>query len=65
MGPVGVHALQTLRRIEAPYPRHLRPQLLHWATSERRLMSGYTTWLSGRRQHLDDQLRETACHMLT
>ncbi|MFH8386740.1 HEAT repeat domain-containing protein [Kitasatospora sp. NPDC018058] len=65
MGPVGVHALQALRRIEPPYPQHLRPQLLHWATSERRLMSEYTTWVSGRRQHLDDQLRETARQMLT
>ncbi|MFE5584546.1 hypothetical protein [Kitasatospora sp. NPDC056531] len=65
MGPVGVHALQALRRIEPSYPQHLRPQLLHWATSERRLMSEYTTWVSGRRQHLDDQLRETARQMLT
>ncbi|MET8630037.1 hypothetical protein ABZW30_41025 [Kitasatospora sp. NPDC004669] len=65
MGPVGVNTLQTLRRIGPPHPPHLQPRLLHWATSERRLMSEDTIWIHGRRQHLDNQLRETAHRMLT
>ncbi|MFD0403723.1 hypothetical protein [Kitasatospora sp. NPDC127116] len=61
--PVGVRALQAVHRIGPPYPSDLRPQLLHWATSERRLLREYGTCYPAQR-HRDDQLRETARRML-
>ncbi|MFF4922469.1 hypothetical protein ACFY4B_17980 [Kitasatospora sp. NPDC001261] len=61
--PVGVRALQALHRIGPPYPSDLRPQLPHWAASERRLLREYGTRFPAQR-HRDDQLRETARRML-
>ncbi|MFJ6382637.1 hypothetical protein ACIQI7_21865 [Kitasatospora sp. NPDC092039] len=61
--PVGVRALQALHRIGPPYPSDLQPQLLHWATSERRLLREYGIGSPAQR-HRDDQLRETARRML-
>lgn len=61
--PVGVRALKAVHRIGPPYPSDLRPQLLHWATSERRLLREYGTCFPDQR-HRDDQLRETARRML-
>ncbi|MFE7531717.1 hypothetical protein ACFU7Y_39360 [Kitasatospora sp. NPDC057542] len=61
--PVGLRALQALHRIGPPYPPDLQPHLLHWATSERRLLHEYGICFPAQR-HRDDELRETARRML-
>lgn len=63
--PVGVATLRTLLLIGPPYPSRLPPDLVPWATSERRVARDYGLAPAGSgRRHLDDRLRAAAREML-
>ncbi|MFF3941485.1 HEAT repeat domain-containing protein [Streptomyces phaeofaciens] len=62
--PVGVRALRTLLLIGPPFPADLRPRLLRWSTSERRLLPSYALSADGDGRSLDDRLRDAARQML-